>query len=188
MTIKLDHLWSLFLSICFHNLDLLSNELFTGDLQGTISKNSIWEDHKALHNNLCATFSVFNFTTGEEDVARVTREAFLTCNSTNPISLKTTGPANFTLDTLGEYYFIGTLDKHCILGQRLAINVTAHSEPTPAPTPPPAPAPREPKNYTVGDKLGWLIPPPDPLGLFYASWAYNKTFLVGDTLSKCRFH
>ncbi|KAL0552759.1 hypothetical protein IC582_011884 [Cucumis melo] len=134
------------------------------------------------HTFLVGDILLFNFTTGEEDVARVTREAFLTCNSTNPISLKTTGPANFTLDSLGEYYFIGTLDKHCILGQRLAINVTAYSEPTPAPTPPPAPAPRGPKNYTVGDKLGWLIPPPDPLGLFYASWAYNKTFLVGDTL------
>ncbi|XP_038890593.1 blue copper protein-like [Benincasa hispida] len=125
---------------------------------------------------------LFNFTTGQEDVARVTKEAFLTCNSTNPITLKATGPANFTLDSLGQYYFIGTLDKHCILGQRLAINVTAYSGPTPSPTPTPTPAPRGPRNYTVGDKLGWLIPPAGPLDLFYASWAYNKTFLVGDTL------
>lgn len=124
---------------------------------------------------------MFNFTTGQEDVARVTKEAFLTCNSTNPISLKSIGPANFTLDSLGEYYFIGTLDNHCFLGQRLAINVTAYSGPTPAPAP--APASRGPRNYTVGDKLGWLIPPVGPL--FYASWAYNKTFLVGDTLGKC---
>lgn len=121
---------------------------------------------------------MFNFTTGQEDVARVTKEAFLTCNSTNPISHKATGPANFTLDSLGGYYFIGTLDKHCILGQRLAINVTAYPGSTPAP------APRGPRNYTVGDGVGWLIPPGGPI--FYASWAYNKTFFVGDTLGTIR--
>lgn len=129
---------------------------------------------------------MFNFTTGQEDVARVTKEAFLTCNTTDPISLRATGPANFTLDSLEEYYFIGTLDKHCILGQRLAINVTAYPGPAPAPAPPPAP--RGPRDYTVGDKLGWLIPPGGPLDLYYESWAYNKTFFVGDTLGKCRFH
>ncbi|XP_022999165.1 blue copper protein-like [Cucurbita maxima] len=132
------------------------------------------------HTFLIGDILLFNFTTGQEDVARVTKEAFLTCNTTGPISLRDTGPANFTLDSPEEYYFIGTLDKHCILGQRLAINVTAYPGPAPAPAPPPAP--RGPRDYTVGDKLGWLIPPGDPLDLYYESWAYNKTFFVGDTL------
>ncbi|KAJ9163086.1 hypothetical protein P3X46_022796 [Hevea brasiliensis] len=129
---------------------------------------------------------LFNFTTGQQDVARVTKEAYLTCNSTNPISLKTTGPANFTLNTTGEYFFISTMDAHCPLGQRLAIYVTApgpHHAPHPH-HPPAAPSPvspRAPVTYTVGDGLGWLVPPGGPLA--YMTWAYNKTFIVEDTLA-----
>lgn len=101
----------------------------------------------------------------------------MTCNSTNPISLEKTGPANFSLNSTGEYYFIGTLDRHCLQGQKLAINVTTSPGPTPSPTPRTVP-----ENYTVGDRLGWIVP---PLGeIAYISWAYNKTFIVGDTLGK----
>ncbi|XP_059433125.1 blue copper protein-like [Corylus avellana] len=117
----------------------------------------------------------FNFTTGAEDVARVTAEAFLTCNSTNPISLVKTGPANFSLNSTGEYYFIGTLDRHCLQGQKLAINVTTSPGPTPSPT-----SRTVPENYTVGDRMGWIVP---PLGeIAYITWAYDKTFIVGDSL------
>ncbi|BBN69086.1 early nodulin-like protein 14 [Prunus dulcis] len=124
---------------------------------------------------------VFNFTNGDQDVARVTKEAFKTCNSTNPLTLKTTSPANFTLDTIGEYYFIGTKDKRCELGQKLAINVTAeHGSPTPSPAPKPSPAPRGAVTYVVGDHFGWIVPPGGELA--YATWAYGKTFYVGDTL------
>ncbi|KAL6226315.1 hypothetical protein ACLB2K_000278 [Fragaria x ananassa] len=118
----------------------------------------------------------FNFTTGEHDVAKVTKEAFDSCNSTSPIELKTTGPANFTLDTIGEYYFIGTMDKHCELGQKLAINVTST---TSAPAPAPGPATRKgPVTYIVGEQLGWFVPGE----ISYSAWAYGKTFMVGDTL------
>jgi len=117
----------------------------------------------------------FNFTTGDQDVARVTGEDFLTCNSTNPISLIKTGPANFSLNSTGQYYFIGTLNTHCLQGQKLAINVTT----SPAPTPIPAPR-TVPENFTVGDRLGWIVP---PLGeIFYLTWTYNKSFIVGDIL------
>lgn len=120
-------------------------------------------------------FLVFNFTDGEQDVAWVTKEAFKNCNSTDPISLKATSPANFTLNTTGEYYFISTKDRHCWLGQKLAINVTEYPGPSPSPTPRSGPV-----TYTVGDDLGWLVPPGGEL--FYAAWAYDKIFLVGDTL------
>lgn len=109
-------------------------------------------------------------------MARVTKEAFNSCNSTNPISLETTSPAKFTLDNIGEYYFIGTKEYHCKYGQKLAINVTA-------PHPSPTPAPRSgPVSYTVGEAWGWFVPPGGPL--FYEAWAYGKTFEVGDTLGK----
>jgi len=118
---------------------------------------------------------LFNFTTGQEDVARVTKEAFLICNSTNPISLITAGPANYSLNSTGEYYFIGTLNNNCAQGQRLAINVTASPGPTASPVPRTIP-----ENYTVGGNMGWIVP---PLGeIAYITWAYNKTFIVGDTL------
>lgn len=111
-------------------------------------------------------------------MAMVTKEAYETCNSTNPLSLETTGPANFTLVSFGEYYFIGTMDQRCPLGQKLAINVSA-SGPRPSPVPPP---PRGPITYTVGDDLGWLVPPGGTIA--YATWAFNKNFLLGDTLGK----
>lgn len=100
-------------------------------------------------------------------MAKVTKEAFNTCNSTNPISLKTKSPANFTLDTIGEYYFIGTKDGHCKSGQKLAFNVTSAPGNT---------------TYIVGDDFGWYIPPGGEV--YYKSWAYGKIFTVGDTLGK----
>ncbi|GMY35837.1 early nodulin-like protein 1 [Fagus crenata] len=117
----------------------------------------------------------FNFTTGQEDVARVTKEAFFTCNSTKPISIITNGPANYTLNSTGEYFFIDTMNNHCIQGQRLAINVSTSPGPTPSPTPR-----TKPENYTVGDRLGWITPPGGEIA--YITWSYNKTFIVGDTL------
>ncbi|KAK2966221.1 hypothetical protein RJ640_010038 [Escallonia rubra] len=128
---------------------------------------------------------VFNFTTGEQDVARVTKEAFETCNSTNPIALATTGPATFVLTSGGEYYFISTKARHCPLGQKLAINVTGSSGPAASPAAPPPSTfvpspPRQAVTYTVGDKLGWVVPPGGPIA--YSTWAYDKIFVVGDTL------
>lgn len=120
-------------------------------------------------------WSVFNFTTGSEDVARVLKEDFFLCNSTKPIFLEKTGPALITLNSTGEFYFIGTFGNNCFKGQRLAINVTTIPGPTPSPTPR-----TKPENFTVGDSLGWVVP---PLGeIAYITWAYNKTFIVGDHL------
>ncbi|CAI9782468.1 unnamed protein product [Fraxinus pennsylvanica] len=91
---------------------------------------------------------VFNFPTGIHDVAKVTKAAYDSCTTNSPISLITVGPANVTLDSPGEAYFICTFGQHCTAGQKLAINVSAASTPTPSPTPPvtppaaPAPAPR----------------------------------------------
>ncbi|XP_041004836.1 early nodulin-like protein 1 isoform X1 [Juglans microcarpa x Juglans regia] len=118
---------------------------------------------------------LFNFSTGSQDVARVSKEAFFPCNSTNPIFLEKTGPAKITLNSTGEFYFIGTFDNNCFRGQKLAINVTTSPGPTPSPTPR-----TKPENFTVGDRLGWVVP---PLGeIAYITWAYDKTFIVGDHL------
>ncbi|KAH6818454.1 hypothetical protein C2S51_002057 [Perilla frutescens var. frutescens] len=128
---------------------------------------------------------VFNFTANAHDVAEVSKEAFDSCNVTNPISLSTTSPTNITLRSAGEHHFICTITGHCNIGQRLAINVSATASPAPAPAPatPPSPAPstsRAPMTYTVGDALGWVVPPGGPLA--YQTWARDKSFLVDDIL------
>ncbi|KAL3518914.1 hypothetical protein ACH5RR_021503 [Cinchona calisaya] len=129
---------------------------------------------------------IFNFPTGIHNVAQVTRTSFDACNTTSPISLTTNGPANITLTTAGEHYYICTFSSHCDLGQKLAINVSAAPSTSPPPqsaTPSPVPAPspsRTPQTYIVGDNLGWLVPPGGSIA--YRTWATTKTFLVGDIL------
>ncbi|KAK0571092.1 hypothetical protein LWI29_010832 [Acer saccharum] len=82
---------------------------------------------------------VFNFASGRHDVAQVTKAAFDACNTASPISKHTSSPANITLTSAGEFYYICTFTGHCTAGQKLTINVTSGaSSPSPAPTPTPA--------------------------------------------------
>ncbi|XP_028753950.1 early nodulin-like protein 1 [Neltuma alba] len=129
----------------------------------------------ASHIFVAGDILVFNFKNGDQDVARVTREEFLTCNTTNPMEVKKTNPANFTLNSKGDWYFTSTLDRHCELGQKLAVHVLASG-----PSPRPQPKPRGPRNFTVGGPLGWIVPPAGEI--VYISWARTKTFRVGDAL------
>ncbi|KAG2698817.1 hypothetical protein I3760_07G166100 [Carya illinoinensis] len=79
-------------------------------------------------------FLVFNYTTGAHDVARVTKANFDACIGSSPISLKTRGPTNKTLSTVGEHYYICTFSTHCSSGQKLAINVSAATSAAPQPS------------------------------------------------------
>ncbi|GFZ20857.1 hypothetical protein Acr_29g0000190 [Actinidia rufa] len=117
---------------------------------------------------------VFNFASSSHDVAEVAKAAFDACNSTNPISISTTGPTNITLTTAGEHHFICTFPGHCTAGQKLAINVTAAAT---SPSPPPSSSV---KTYVVGESLGWNVLPNGTEA--YKAWAADKTFLIGDTL------
>ncbi|XP_062008205.1 umecyanin-like [Rosa rugosa] len=88
----------------------------------------------------------FNFATNTHDVVEVPKASFDSCSSSNPIgSTITTGPANVTLTSAGDHYYICTFGRHCQSGQKLAITVSASatspgaspSAPTPvSPTPP----------------------------------------------------
>ncbi|KAK0581759.1 hypothetical protein LWI29_017589 [Acer saccharum] len=75
---------------------------------------------------------MFNFTSRRHDVAQVTKAAFDACNIASPISKETNSPANITLTSAGEHYYICTFNGHCAGGQKLALNVTSD-----AATPPP---------------------------------------------------
>ncbi|KAI9125781.1 hypothetical protein K1719_003199 [Acacia pycnantha] len=144
---------------------------------------------------------VFNFATGQHDVAKVTKAAFDACNTGNTIFTLNNGPASVKLNESGEQYYICTVGSHCSLGQKIAINVTNQASspagspapqpaaspakspaPVKAPSPSPASAPSPSSNgsvtYTVGDKTGWTVPSNG--AAFYTTWTSGKTFKVGD--------
>ncbi|PIN14686.1 hypothetical protein CDL12_12681 [Handroanthus impetiginosus] len=105
---------------------------------------------------------VFNFNTGQHDVAYVNRSAFDACNSTSSIFLEAVGPANFTLNSTGEHYYICTFGQHCSLGQKLAINVTGAST---SPSPPPSPSTRTtptPASTPTPSRSPFALPSPTP--------------------------
>ncbi|KAM1060596.1 hypothetical protein ACFX13_025774 [Malus domestica] len=84
---------------------------------------------------------VFNFATNAHDVQEVPKASFDSCSSENPIGTAiTTGPANITLTSAGDHYYICTYGRHCQSGQKLAITVSAAS-PGAAPSVPPPPSP-----------------------------------------------
>ncbi|MCD7445974.1 hypothetical protein HAX54_024678 [Datura stramonium] len=93
----------------------------------------------------------FNFNSGVHTATRVNKNAFDSCNAANPIDNETNGPAKFTLDTTGNYYFICTI--HCNQGQKLAINVTTSAAGSPSGSPSPGSSPGTPGG-------GELSPPP----------------------------
>ncbi|XP_009760367.1 basic blue protein-like [Nicotiana tabacum] len=91
---------------------------------------------------------VFNFGTNQHDVLQVQKTSFDECNSQNAIGDPImAGPANVTLDSAGDHYYICTFGRHCQNGQKLAITVSSTSTPganppTPSkPTTPDIPSP-----------------------------------------------
>ncbi|GFY96958.1 hypothetical protein Acr_11g0012640 [Actinidia rufa] len=86
---------------------------------------------------LCFRISFFKFATNAHDVVQVPKASFDTCSDDNKIGNPiTTGPANVTLTSAGDHYYICSFGSHCQLGQKLAIIVSA----TPGAAAPPTPA------------------------------------------------
>ncbi|XP_073269109.1 blue copper protein-like isoform X2 [Primulina huaijiensis] len=82
---------------------------------------------------------VFNFVTNQHDLVQVTRASYDACDDDNEIgSIITTRPANVTLITTGDHYYICTFGRHCEAGQKLAITVGSS---TPGIANPPTTAP-----------------------------------------------
>ncbi|GMI84265.1 hypothetical protein like AT1G45063 [Hibiscus trionum] len=137
-----------------------------------------WNDNKIFH---VGDVLVFNFTTGQHNVAEVTEADYEACNTANPISTVSTGPARITLNRTGEHYFICAIPGHCSAGQKLEVEVRNGNRtgiaPTPTPTTPGTPSGT---TYTVGDSTGWRVPTGNDD--FYDDWADNKEFGIGDVL------
>lgn len=92
-------------------------------------------------------FAVFNFENDTQDVAVVTKSAYENCTTNNTIAVYTKSPVSILLNTSGEHFFTSTYDRHCVLGQKLAINVTASSTAT---SPSGSVAPSSPTTSTGG--------------------------------------
>ncbi|KAM1508275.1 uclacyanin-3-like [Malus sylvestris] len=125
---------------------------------GGAAAYTTWADNKTF---TVGDTLVFTYSSGNHDVAEVTKAAFDACNATNPITLETASPTNITLSSSGEHYYICTFSGHCSAGQKLSISVTGASSPAPAPrtTPPPSPSPPA---SVPAPAPSTISPPPSP--------------------------
>ena len=79
-------------------------------------------------------FAVFTFPAGMHTVAEVSKAAYDSCSSSDPLSaVLSTAPANITIRSPGTHYYICTVTGHCSAGQKFAIVAAASSGPSPAP-------------------------------------------------------
>ncbi|KAG6639700.1 hypothetical protein CIPAW_10G119600 [Carya illinoinensis] len=78
------------------------------------------------------------------DVLQVPKEAYDNCSSSNAIGdTINTGPINLTLSIASTHYYICTLGRHCLLGQKLSVTISSSPSaipPTGTSTPPSTPA------------------------------------------------
>ncbi|KAF5739090.1 cucumber peeling cupredoxin-like [Tripterygium wilfordii] len=80
----------------------------------------------------------FNFGAGDHDVLQVPKASYDGCTAANPIgNTITTAPANITITSAGDHYYICTFSQHCQFGQKLKITAVS-SSPTPGGAPSPA--------------------------------------------------
>ncbi|KAG7567661.1 Phytocyanin domain [Arabidopsis thaliana x Arabidopsis arenosa] len=82
-------------------------------------------------------FIVFRYESGKDSVLEVTKEAYNSCNTTNPLANYTDGETKVKLDRSGPFYFISGANGHCEKGQKLSLVVISprHSAISPAPSP-----------------------------------------------------
>ncbi|KAJ8536225.1 hypothetical protein K7X08_034626 [Anisodus acutangulus] len=139
-----------------------------GDNMGWIIPNgaSAYTDWAAGKTFRVGDTLVFNFRTNNHDVQRVQKTSFDECNSQNAIgSPIMTGPANVTLDTAGDHYYICTFGTHCRNGQKLAITVSS-STGTPGANPPTSSAAGPSGSFPGGS----APPPPSSSTTVFASF------------------
>ncbi|KAK8933337.1 Early nodulin-like protein 1 [Platanthera zijinensis] len=128
-----------------------STEFYVGGRNGWVEKPAesynVWAEHMRFQVN---DKLAFEYKKGEDSVLLVTKEAYNTCNTSNPTINLSDGNSVFVLDQSGPSYFISGAPGHCAQGQKLVVVVMAvrnnppSSPPSPAPAPAPSPAPSGP--------------------------------------------
>ncbi|KAF2313030.1 hypothetical protein GH714_008814 [Hevea brasiliensis] len=81
---------------------------------------------------------VWKYDSQKDSVLQVTREAYLSCNTSNPIE-EHNGNTKVKLDRSGPFYFISGAGGHCVKGQKLIVVVLSqrhrYTGISPAPSP-----------------------------------------------------
>ncbi|KAA8541919.1 hypothetical protein F0562_023071 [Nyssa sinensis] len=137
---------------------------------------------------------MFNFTTNVHDVQEVTKDSYDACTSINSIgNAITTGPANITLNTAGDHYYICTVGGHCQAGQKLHVTVSGTlgaappSTNTPTTTATPSPTSGTPEACAPTPSTTPSTNGPSPPGssssavfacFFLTFWAISMGFLL----------
>ncbi|XP_022151645.1 cucumber peeling cupredoxin-like [Momordica charantia] len=69
----------------------------------------------------------FNFAANQHDVLEITKESFEACGSEDDAldKVMTTSPVTVKLTKAGDHYFMCTVGKHCLAGQKLSVTVGA---------------------------------------------------------------
>ncbi|XP_071723948.1 early nodulin-like protein 14 [Rutidosis leptorrhynchoides] len=81
---------------------------------------------------------VLNYDKEKDSVLEVTKEAYMSCNTSNPITEYKDGNTKVKLDRSGPFYFISGAEGHCAKGLKLIVVVMSPRHSTissPAPSP-----------------------------------------------------
>ncbi|KAK9666775.1 hypothetical protein RND81_14G210200 [Saponaria officinalis] len=77
----------------------------------------------------------FSYSPGTHNVYEVTKETFRSCDTSSGVIAKyETGDDHILLKEAKPYWFICTIDDHCRVGMKLAINVTGAAMPSNPPS------------------------------------------------------
>ncbi|XP_021597148.2 early nodulin-like protein 1 [Manihot esculenta] len=85
-------------------------------------------------------FLVWKYDSQKDSVLQVTREAYLSCNTSNPIEEYGDGNTKVKLDRSGAYYFISGAEGHCVKGQKMIVVVLSQRHRYTGISPAPSPA------------------------------------------------
>ncbi|GLT85232.1 hypothetical protein SLE2022_034280 [Rubroshorea leprosula] len=107
-------------------------------------------------------YLVWKYDGGKDSVLQVTKEAYQSCNSTDPVAEYQDGDTKVKLERPGPFYFISGAKGHCEQGQKLIVVVLTprhrYTAISPAPSPVEFEAPAiAPTSSATSFKAGFVV-------------------------------
>lgn len=104
---------------------------------------------------------MWKYDSEKDSVLQVTREAYLSCNISNPIEEYKDGNTKVKLDRSGPFYFISGAEGHCVKGQKMIVVVLSprhrYTDISPAPSPAESEGPAVAPTSTATSLKGSLV-------------------------------